>query len=430
MKTLHFQNYACSNKAALSLLTCATIFCAHAFGSTTVTVKPGDNIQAAVTAAPAGTTFLLEAGMYRLQSVIPKTGDHFTSNGIVILNGSEELTFIQDPAGSGLWVANAVYDGIVNGSCDSAHPLCAYDQDLFVDSTLQMPATSPTNLAAGSWYFDHVNGKVYIPTNPSGHELELGSTPLAFSGSATNVLIDHITVEKYAVRAQWGAIGGNTSGSAWEVTSVESCLNHGAGIYLGPNSQILNSYIHHNGQIGIKLSGANVKAVNNEVSWNNQSGFYQEWEAGGSKFWSTTNLVVQGNYVHDNIGKGLWTDTNNVGTVYDANVVMNNAGVGIQHEVSYSSIIRNNIVKGNSAVAVAWLGNAQIRLMNSSNGNVYSNTIEVPPGLSSGIALVNETPAWDRLGCGSRIIIMSIITSSLILALLVSQVFRMMPVGL
>jgi hypothetical protein len=193
-------------------------------------------------------------------------------------------------------------------------------------------------------------------------------TNYAFSGNASNVEIDHITVEKYATPALQGAIGGYSwgLGSGWDVNVVESTLNHGGGISLGARSQILNSYIHHNGQIGIKFSyAANCLASNNEISWNNTLGFDPEWEAGGSKFWSTTNLVVSANYVHDNYGKGLWTDTNNVDTLYDGNSVVNNQGVGIQHEVSYSVIIRNNTVKGNAAAPTTWLGDAQIRIISS-----------------------------------------------------------------
>jgi hypothetical protein len=31
--------------------------------------------------------------------------------------------------------------------------------------------------------------------------------------------------------------------------------------------------------------------------------------------------VVRGNYVHDNNGTGMWTDTNNIHTLYEDNLV-------------------------------------------------------------------------------------------------------------
>jgi hypothetical protein len=49
----------------------------------TITLSPGANIQAAVTAAPAGTVFVLLAGVYRMQTIVPKDGDTFTGQGSI-----------------------------------------------------------------------------------------------------------------------------------------------------------------------------------------------------------------------------------------------------------------------------------------------------------------------------------------------------------
>ena len=359
----------------------------------TVTLSPGDNIQAAVTAALPGTTFVLLQGVYRMQSVAPLDGDVFTGQGNVVLNGSQILTFQLDPAGSGHWVASATASTVNHGGCQNAYPLCGYTQDLFIDNVLQTPVSSSRAIPPGSWYFDRAHNSVYLPSNPAGHLVELGMTQYAFYGGATGVTISNLTVEKYAAPAQTGAVGGNTilSANGWVVNNVESRWNHGRGISLGgSNSQILNSFIHHNGQLGISLYGSNSQAVNNEISWNNYAGFDAAWEAGGSKFWATTNLVVKSNYVHDNKGPGLWTDNNNVGTLYDGNTVINNLDEGIKHEVSYSAIIRNNTVKGNGNTSTVWLWNAQIEIQNSSNVQVYGNTVEVPSGGGNGIALINQ----------------------------------------
>ena len=364
----------------------------------TVTLNPGESIQAAVSAHPAGTNFVLKAGTYRLQSVVPLNNDSFIGQGSVILDGATVLNFAADPSGSGLWVANATYIKETRGVCDSDHPLCMQDQDVFIDSVLQTPATSAAGLVAGSWYFDQANGKVYLPVNPSGHLIEMSTASVAFSGKATGVKISHLTVEKYITLAEAGAIGGVENGAGWSVNDVESCWNHGTGVALGTNSQLSNSFIHNNGETGIKFGGSNGKAIGNEISWNNYAGFSTIWEAGGSKFWATTNLLIQSNYVHDNNGKGLWTDTDNVGTSYISNTVLNNSGVGIQHEVSYAAVIRNNIVEGNAPAPTTWLGNAQIRIMNSSNVEVYNNTVETAVSGGNGIAVYNQDRGSGTLG--------------------------------
>jgi hypothetical protein len=368
----------------------------------TVQLSPGSNVQAAVSAAPPGSTFKFAAGVYRMQSVVPLAGDIFKGKLGVIFNGSQVLTFQLDPAGSGYWVASATASTAQSGTCTTGFPLCGYTQDLFINSKLQTPASTNTGLQPGSWYFDRANNLVYLPTNPAGQTVELGMSQYAFYGSAPNVQIQNIVVEKYANLAQTGAVGGDTwtdgLGSGWIVTGVEARWNHGGGIVLGTNSQIMTSFIHHNGQIGIKLFGTSSVAASNEISWNNYANYAPSWEAGGSKFSTTTNLTVQFNYVHDNNGNGLWTDINNVGTLYQNNTVLHNLGSGIVHEISYTATIKNNVVKGNGYGPTVWLWNAQIAILNSPNVNVFDNTIEVPNGAGNGIAVINQNRGTGTLG--------------------------------
>src|SRR5947208_2089944 len=56
----------------------------------TVTLNPGDDIQAAVDANPEGTKFILNAGVYHTASVIPKDYDQFIGNPArqAVLSGS------------------------------------------------------------------------------------------------------------------------------------------------------------------------------------------------------------------------------------------------------------------------------------------------------------------------------------------------------
>ena len=365
-----------------------------------VTLSRGENIQLAVTAAPPGTAFVLLAGVYRMQSIVPKDGDTFTGQGSVVLNGSEVLSFQADRSGSRFWVASALSNSVRSGVCNSTHPLCGYVQDLFIDGTLQTLVSSNTNLQPGTWYFDRVHNQVYIPTAPANHVIELGIETYAFTGSATGVQINNIAVEKYATPAHSGTLGGFPRGSNWIANHVESRWNHGTGINLGPGSQILNSFIHNNGQMGIEIvGGTGSNVLNNEISFNNYAGFDQGWEAGGSKLWATTNLVVKSNNVHDNNGMGLWTDGGNVNTLYDSNTVTNNFNEGIKHEISYSAVISNNIVKGNGYSPSVWLGNAQICIQNSSNVEVRGNSVEVPVASGgNGIVIINQNRGTGTLG--------------------------------
>src|SRR5512134_2407133 len=62
-----------------------------------VEIAPGQNIQSVINSHPAGTRFLLKAGIHRHQTITPRTGDTFvgeTSGGsrLTILSGARVLT--------------------------------------------------------------------------------------------------------------------------------------------------------------------------------------------------------------------------------------------------------------------------------------------------------------------------------------------------
>ncbi|ABF40669.1 hypothetical protein Acid345_1668 [Candidatus Koribacter versatilis Ellin345] len=382
----------------------------HLFGSRrtasdVIHLSPGDDIQAAVNANPAGTSFVLSAGEYRLQSIRPKDNDSFQGEGLVVLNGSQVLP--AEPAttytGQSLWKVRATPNRVQYGQCQSVAPLCGYTQDLFVRGVLMAPAPYLIFLTPRSFYFDRNTHQIFFvrAQSSSVHAalfVELATRNYAFYGSAKGVRIANLVVEKYANEAQKGAIGGDRSGSGWTLDNVEVRWNHGAGVELGPRSTLQNSKIHHNGQLGVAMSGPDCLVRNNEIAWNNYAHFDPNWEAGGSKFWATSNLEVDSNDVHDNEGPGLWTDTDNIHTVYENNRVIHNSVTGIVHEVSYDATIRNNLVKENGYGKNNWMWGAQITIQNSSNVEVYLNQVEVAPGYGNGIAVINQNRGTGAYG--------------------------------
>ena len=159
-----------------------------------------------------------------------------------------------------------------------------------------------------------------------------------------------------------------------------------AGINVSSNGVMRNNFVHHNGQKGVGAGGTGVLVEGNEISFNNYAGFDAGWEAGGSKFWATTNLVVRNNFSHDNAGPGLWTDTDNTGTLYEGNDVERNQGAGIFHEISFACTIRNNVVKQNALeLTNDWLWGAQIQISTSQNCEIHGNTVVV--GIAGGMAV-------------------------------------------
>jgi hypothetical protein len=98
------------------------------------------------------------------------------------------------------------------------------------------------------------------------------------------------------------------------------------------------------------------------------------FELGGAKFVKTRYLVARGNHVHHNEGNGLWSDNNNIYTLYENNTLEDNSGAGIFHEVSFNATIRNNISRRNG-FGRGWVMGAGILIAASSNVEIYGNQV-------------------------------------------------------
>jgi len=253
-----------------------------------VPVSPGDSIQALVDANPAGTAFLIKAGVHQSQQVIPKTGDSFVGEEGAILDGGGTLGY-------------------------------------------------------------------------------------AFTGSAGSVTLRNLIIQHYAPGSQQAVIQGG--GVNWLIEDCEIRDSRSGAIRASSGWLVRNNYIHHLGAIGVGGQGDNITYEGNEIAFNNTENVDPSWEGGGAKFVHTTNLVVRGNYVHDNKGPGLWTDYDNLHTLYEGNRVINNYGPGIFHEISYDAVIRNNLVEGNGFGAPGWVDGAGILVGDSANVEIYGNTV-------------------------------------------------------
>ena len=221
--------------------------------------------------------------------------------------------------------------------------------------------------------------------------------------NANDVTIKGLEIRNYKPGAQYAPITARTyegaaAGIGWTVENCDLHHNSYAGLFLSDGSIARNNKIHDNGVIGIKVfwvpnSGALVQG--NEIYRNNVTRADEYYEAGGSKFSRTKNLIVRNNFVHDNNGPGLWTDTDNINTLYENNVVVGNSGAGIFHEISYSATIRNNVVQGNGFRSRGWLWEGGIMVAGSQGVEIYGNTLK---DNYNGIALIQQDRGSGTLG--------------------------------
>lgn len=370
---------------------------ANTFGTTStgkpagaISVPVGADLQALVDASPAGSTFWIEAGEHRMQSVTPKDNDHFIGQQGAILNGSRLITDF-DKEGAN-WVATGQTqegDRRATDQGNAGAERAGYPETFFIDDKPLTPVDSLDKVTPGKFYFDYAADKIYFQDDPAGHKVEAGVSPFAFRGG-TGVTVENLVVEKYDSPTQFAAVGWDNSAKGWTIQNNEIRLNYGAGAYVGTDGKIVGNDVHDNGQLGLGGNGDNIVIQGNEIAHNGYfSGIAPGWEAGGSKFSQTDNLQVVDNYAHDNNGYGLWTDIDNIHTLYEGNTVTNNLAGGISHEISYDATIRNNVLSGNGGDSANWLWGGAIQIQNSKNVDVSGNHVDSTNG-GNGITLIQQ----------------------------------------
>ena len=220
-----------------------------------------------------------------------------------------------------------------------------------------------------------------------------------FGGEDDNVTIRNLTIQNF--RGTATVPGGQRAiktGGKWVLDNLTVRENL-SGVAVFDGSVIRNSRLLNNSMYG--LNGASATAENNEIAYNGgtrDSG----GSTGGTKIvHSRERFTFHNNHVHHNRGPGLWCDFNNV-CLYEGNLVELNEHVGIFHEYNNEGddrgIIRDNTVRNNGTgliegapaidKSLSWGANLYVK--ESSNTDVYGNTILMDEVPWHGIGIVDD----------------------------------------
>ncbi|WP_409055365.1 right-handed parallel beta-helix repeat-containing protein [Streptomyces sp. SYP-A7185] len=234
-----------------------------------------------------------------------------------------------------------------------------------VDKTKSHPAKTTFWLRPGKHRLDPDRYAQVIPKKGNrylgapGAVLDGGKTnQYAFGGTAPDVTIRHLTVQRFVAPPDEGVVN-HDSADGWVIEHATIQNNSGAGLMAGARQEVRANCLRKNGQYGMnaykakgRISGLVVEG--NEIVGNNTG----DWErrrkgcgcTGGIKFWAVDGADVRGNWVHDNRGTGLWADTNNNDFRIENNVLETNDGAALIYETSYNAVIRKNTIRRNNWV--------------------------------------------------------------------------------
>lgn len=182
----------------------------------------------------------------------------------------------------------------------------------------------------------------------------------AFTGSAEDVTIRHLTIQNFGTATDNHNEGvvNHDSAHGWLVEHNTVRRNGGAGVFMGSGSVVQHNCLAENGQYGFSAYSPEgpqgLVLRHNEITGNNTA----DWESripgcgctGGGKFWATSGAVIERNWTHDNHGPGLWADNNNTGFTIRGNFIADNDAEGIIYETSYNALIQFNTFRDNGWV--------------------------------------------------------------------------------
>eukprot|EP01050_Picozoa_sp_SAG11_P014292 SAG11_NODE_1742_length_4335_cov_13.617564_3_plen_435_part_00 len=306
-----------------------------------------------------------------------------------VLSGAVELSNATLDLETGFWTVGGLHglDSGQHGNCNASHRACGFRNELFLGDRLFRRASSKSSMTPMTWCIEYdtpnpagkahqlSTGTIYFAVStmhslfsskPPTVELSMVRTAFTTSGGGwvtiqnksvakgvSGVGIKNVVIEKIASYAQAAAIETSCApadlvkGAAscgWVISGVEVRYSHGRGINNMQGATVSNCSTHHCGQLG--FGGGSGLVSGCEVAYNNQAGFSTEWEAGGGKWVIHSGyLEISDNFVHDNFGDGLWADVSSINIGYMRNVLLNNAGAGISHEISCASTTRTVAVR-------------------------------------------------------------------------------------
>jgi parallel beta-helix repeat protein len=227
---------------------------------------------------------------------------------------------------------------------------------------------------------------------------------------AHNQDIDAVTIRNLVIRnmPQKGIHAFSDFSDHWtiehnEIVGARTGLN-------APNDTVVRwNRIHHN--IGNRTAAnpaergggyaayraSRVLFEGNEIAYNGTE----------QKMMESVDVTFRRNFVHHNVGDGIWYDGGNPGALVEGNRVEDNGRNGIFYEVSSGGTIRNNVIRRSADTGVF--------VSTSTNTHVHSNTLEhnfrgityfvncsSAGGDAIGVDLANNSARDNTIAVGAR----------------------------
>lgn len=253
-------------------------------------VYPGQSIQAAVNAAPGGTTFILKAGTHTRQTVVPKAGDVFVGETGTVLDGQNATKWAFRGYSGAAWVNNVTIRGLK--ITNYAPP--------FQDGAIS-GGNAPGNATVGwvvdgnevsysSYFGIRVGDRMRVTKNHVHHNLVSN-----ISGAGNHVLVENNEIA-------WGN---------YKRTGDLNFESGGTKFTLTDSLVLRGNYVHDNQGVGLWTDEANIHSLieNNRIDHNACEGILRE---------KGYSAVIRNNAITNN----GWSDPRGNAWLWNAGIVI------------------------------------------------------------------------------------------------------------
>ncbi len=353
-------------------------------------------LESAIAEVSTGDAIILRGGTYR-------TGNLVLSQGVTIQPYADERPVLKGTEVATGWTAQpngtwrtawtklfpaAPADWWRRDREEKRTPVHLFNNDMvFVDGKLYAAVGSEADVKGETYYIDYENALVSIGTDPTGHEVEITAhdsalvrTMRAAHGKPNDgkgPAIRGLTLTQYAYRAlevegvEPGKymppenFGKEVTGTTLENLTISFC-SHVAGYFRGDGLVIRHCFVSDTGTEGIYVvNSSDVLIEKNLFTRNNIEKLTGVYASTVKIFNQTHRVTFRDNLVIDSQNSsGVWYDVGNVDGVFVNNWI-ERTNDGLFFEIS-----KGVTVAGNVFVNV----NKGIRILNSSNAQVYQNT--------------------------------------------------------
>lgn len=355
--------------------------------------SPFKTIQAAINKADTdnqnniGVKVIVNPGVYRESVTIgnyKSTGAALTvqaaSTGTAIIAGSNVITNWANAGGgiySHVWTESLGWCAIPSGWPTTFAKIALRTEMAFVNGNPLTQVMSHADLRPGTFFVSDAGSMMYIypssSVDVSTASVEAAVRPNTLTISGRSNVVVRGLVFRHAATCMNEAGADIVGSTNVLVDSVQALWNNwtGLGVYSSNKFTIQNSVSSHNGGLGfITAMDQNALLSYNESDYNNWRGAQAalfDWGMGGTKLMYMRSTTVQNHFSYNNLGQGLWFDTDNKNITVNNATLSGNVMSALQIEANEGPITIENS-------HICWSG-AGVNILNSQSLSIKNNTL-------------------------------------------------------